>query len=152
MIFLSTCRGAARIIPHPLQQLLRLKSCPASNYDRIPQNHRGASHFSLRWDYSFAEIHPTRTRNAILTHIQSRGADEAPLTSGMKAAQRLCRCFSSSSSSSSIWRRLVRLLGAHAGLGCRALLTECYWRKIMFCPRPHPAVVSQNLFKVFWGL
>ncbi|CAB1419982.1 unnamed protein product [Pleuronectes platessa] len=32
-------RGAAHIIPHPpqLQQLMRLKPCPASNYDRIPE-------------------------------------------------------------------------------------------------------------------
>lgn len=32
-------RGAAHIAPHPLRQLLRLKSCPTSNYDdRIPDH------------------------------------------------------------------------------------------------------------------
>lgn len=32
-------RGAAHIVPHPLRRLLRLKSCPTSNYDdRIPDH------------------------------------------------------------------------------------------------------------------
>lgn len=32
-------RGAAHIVPHPPRQLLRLKSCPTSNYDdRIPDH------------------------------------------------------------------------------------------------------------------
>lgn len=38
-LLFSIFRGAAHIVPHPLQQLLRLKSCPTSNYDdRIPHH------------------------------------------------------------------------------------------------------------------
>lgn len=38
-LFFNIFRGAAHIVPHPLQQLPRLKSCPTSNYDdRIPHH------------------------------------------------------------------------------------------------------------------
>lgn len=40
-LLFSIFRGAAHIVPHPLRQLLRLKSCPTSNYDdRIPDHLR----------------------------------------------------------------------------------------------------------------
>lgn len=41
VLLINISRGAARIVPHPLRQLLRLKSCPASNYDCIPENRQG---------------------------------------------------------------------------------------------------------------
>lgn len=41
VLLINSSRGAAHIVPHPLQQLLRLKSCPASNYDCIPENRQG---------------------------------------------------------------------------------------------------------------
>lgn len=38
-LLFNILRGAAHIVPHPLRQLLRLKSCPTSNYDdRIPDH------------------------------------------------------------------------------------------------------------------
>lgn len=83
VLLINISRGAAHIVPHPQQQqLLRLKSCPASNYDCIPVKSlggRGACHgfyccccccfYPLPRLYPLYEIHPSPSRIEILTHI-----------------------------------------------------------------------------------
>lgn len=141
---INITRGAAHIIPHQLQQSLRLRSCPASDYDCIPENRQGSGKTVM---FSLAEIVPfmksvrpeLASKRPVLTHIPRSGVDANPqsVTSGIthtdthtKPSKQRCRCFSSISCSPTEQpplssRRLVRLCGAHAGLGCRALLARC---------------------------
>lgn len=110
--------------------------------------------FSPRQYYSFDEIRPrwTRIKTAPLIYILGGSVDGSLQLADIwnrkgNAAKQRCRCFSSISCSSiqqpplSSYR-LVRLCGAHAGLGHRALLARCKWRKFCFdCSYPHPDIM-----------
>lgn len=106
VLLVNISRGAARIVPHPLQQLLRLKSCPASNYDCIPENRQGNRIPVMFVSIGVPLMKSIRPELASKhSHASfSEGGDGHLSVPGMwneaETGEQCCRCFSSSSSSS----------------------------------------------------
>lgn len=107
VLLLNISRGAAHIVPYPLQQLLRLKSCSASNYDCIPENRQKNSIpvlFVFPW-YSCHESHTSRSRIETLKRVLGEGGDNnvptPDMRNGAETGKQCCRCFSSISINSS---------------------------------------------------
>lgn len=106
-LLFTILRGAAHIVPHPLRQLLRLKSCPTSNYDdRIPDHLRRepTCHVCLPLGCSFSRnpYVPSGRPNR-RTHLKSAVSVCRRVTSGEQRKETngfgklRCRCFSGSS-------------------------------------------------------
>lgn len=140
VLLINISRGAAHTIPHSLQQLQRLKSCPASNYDCIPEIRQGNGvpvMFFLGRIIPFIES----IRSELASKYSHTSSAVVLMTISLWHLEWNKRQLISAADASAAARcsvaaviplpcRLVRVCGTHAGLGYRALLAGCYRRKI----------------------